>query len=65
MTKCLIHSLVFSRLINFCSILCKLSVNLMYKLERIQSFVIRVLYKLNFTKIVTISLTLSLMRSLG
>ena len=35
MTKCLFHSLVFSRLIYFCSILCNLPVNLMYKLERI------------------------------
>ena len=62
MTKCLIHSLVFSRLIYFCSLLCNLPVNLMYKLERIQRRAIRVLYKLNFASIVSIS---DLMRSLG
>ena len=37
MIKCLIHSLVLSRLIYYCSLLCNLPVNLMYKLERIQS----------------------------
>ena len=55
MTKCLIHSLVFSRLIYCCSLLCNLPVNLMYKLERIQRRAIRVLYKLNFASIVSIS----------
>ena len=55
MTKCLIHSLVFSRLIYCCSLLCNLSVNLIYKLERIQRRAIRVLYKLNFASIVSIS----------
>ena len=62
MTKCLIHSLVFSRLIYCCSLLCNLPVNLMYKLERIQRRAIRELYKLNFASIVSIS---DLMRSLG
>ena len=62
MTKCLIHSLVFSRLIYCCSLLCNLPVNLIYKLERIQRRAIRVLYKLNFASIVSIS---DLMRSLG
>ena len=37
-------------------------VNLIYKLERIQCCTIRVLYKLNFASIVSIS---DLMRSLG
>ena len=59
MTKCLIHSL--SRLIYCCSLVCNLPVNLMYKLECIQRRAIRVLYKLNFTSIVSIS---DLMRSL-
>ena len=36
MTKCLIHSLVFSRIIYCYSLLCNLPVKLMYKLERIQ-----------------------------
>ena len=54
MMKCLIHSLVFSRLIYCCSLLCNLPVNLMYKLERIQRRAIRVLYKLNFASIVSI-----------
>ena len=36
MTKCLSHSLVFSRLIYCYSLLCNLPVNLMYKLDRIQ-----------------------------
>ena len=62
MTKCLIHLLVFSRLIYCCSLLCTLRVNLMYKLDRIQSRVIRVLYKLNFASLVSIA---DLMRSLG
>ena len=62
MTKCLIHSLVFSRLIYCCSLLFNLPVNRMYKLERIQRHAIRVLYKLNFTSIVSI---FALMRSLG
>ena len=60
MTKCLIYSLVFSRLIYCCSLLCNLPVNLMYKLERIQRCAIRVLY--NIASIVSIS---DLMRSLG
>ena len=62
MTKCLIHSLVFSRHIDCCSILCNLPVNLMYKLERIQCRNIRILYILNFASIVSIS---ALMRSIG
>ena len=62
MTKCLIHSLVFSRLIYCCSLLCNLPVNLMYKIERIKRRSIRILYKLNFASIVSIS---DLMRSLG
>ena len=53
-TTYLIHSLVFSRLIYCCSLLCNLPVNLMYKLERIQRRAIRVLYKLNFASIVSI-----------
>ena len=55
MTKYLIHSLVFSRLIYYCPLLCNLPVNLMYKLERIQRRVIRVLYRLNYASIVSIS----------
>ena len=43
MTKCLIHSLIFSRLIHFYSLLCKLPFILMYKLERIKCIAIRVL----------------------
>ena len=62
MTKCLIHSLVFSILIYCCSLLSNLPVNLMYKLERIQRRAIRVLYKLKVASIVSIS---DLMRSLG
>ena len=62
MTTCLIHTLVFSRLIYCCSLLCNLPVNLMYKLERIQRSAIHVLYKLNFTSIISIS---DLIRSLG
>ena len=62
MSKYEIHSLVFSILIYCCSLLCNLSVNLMYKLERIQRRAIRVLYKLHFASIVSIS---ALMRSLG
>ena len=61
-TKCLIHSIIFSRIIYCCSLLCNLPVNLMYKLERIQCRNIRVLYKLNYASIVSIS---ALMRSLG
>ena len=64
MTKYLIHSLVFSRLIYCCSLLCNLSVNLIYKLERIKCRPIRVLYKLNFASIVYIYIY-DLMRSLG
>ena len=55
MTKCLIHSLVFCRLIYCCSLLCNLYVNLhniMNKLERIQRCAIRVLYKLNVPSII-------------
>ena len=62
MSKCLIHSLVFSRLIYYSLLLCNLPVNIMYKLEHIQRRAIRVLYKLNFASIVSIS---DLMRSLG
>ena len=62
MTKCLIHSLVFSKLIYCCSLLCNLPVNRMYTLEHIQCRAIRVLYKLNFASIVSIS---DLMISLG
>ena len=62
MTKCLIHSLVFSRLIYLCSLLCNLPVNIMYKRKCIQRRAIRVLYKLKFALIVSIS---DLMRSLG
>ena len=62
MTKCLIHSLIFSRLIYCCSLLCNVSVNLIYKIERIQRRAIRVLYKLNLASIVSIS---DLMRSLS
>ena len=62
MTKCLIHSLVFSRLIYCCSLLCNLPINLMYKCYRIQRRSICVLYKLKFASIVSIS---DLMRSLG
>ena len=51
MTKYLILSLVFIRLIYFCSLLC----NLPYKPEHIQRRAIRVLYKLNFASIVDIS----------
>ena len=62
MTKCLIHSLIFSRLVYRCSLLCNLPVNHMNKLKRIQRRVIGVLYKLNVASIVYIS---DLMRSLG
>ena len=62
MTTCLIHSLVFNRIIYRCSLLCNLPVNLMYNLEHIQRRSIRILYKLNFASIVSIS---DLMRSLG
>ena len=61
LTKCLIHSLVFIILIYCCSLLFNLPINLKYKLERIQRRAIRVLYKLNFASIVSIS---ALMRSL-
>ena len=61
MNKCVMHSLVFSTLIYFCSLLCNLPVNLVYKLEPIQC-AIRVLYKLNYALIVSISY---FMRSLG
>ena len=62
MTKSLIHSLVFSRLIYCCSLLCNLPLKLMLKLEKIQRRAIRTLYKLKFSSIVSIS---TLMRSLG
>ena len=62
MTKSLIHSLVFSRLIYCCSLLCNLPLKLMLKLEKIQRRSIRTLYKLKFSSIVSIS---TLMRSLG
>ena len=44
MTTCLIHSLIFSRHIYLCTLLCNLPVNLMYKLERIQCRAIGVYY---------------------
>ena len=62
MTKCLIYSLVFSRLIYCCSLLWNFPVNLMYKFENIKHHAIRLLYKLNFALIVSVS---DLMRSLG
>ena len=62
MTKSLIHSLVFSRLIYCCSLLCNLPLKLMLKLEKIQRRAIRTLYKLKLSSIVSIS---TLMRSLG
>ena len=62
MTKSLIHSLVFSRLIYCCSLLCNLPLKLMLKLEMIQRRSIRTLYKLKFSSIVSIS---TLMRPLG
>ena len=46
----------------YITLLCNLPVNLMYKLVRIQRCTIRVLYKLNFASIVSIS---DLIRSLG
>ena len=55
MIKCLIHSLVFRILIYCCSFLCNLPVNLIYTLDHIQRRAIRVLYKLNFAPIVSIS----------
>ena len=45
-----------------CSLLCNLPVNIMYKLERIQYRSRRILYKLNFASIVSIS---ALVRSIG
>ena len=62
MTKSIIHSLVFSRLIYCCSLLWNLPINLMLKLEKIQRHAIRTLYKPKFFSIVSIS---TLMRSLG
>ena len=62
MTKCLFHSLVCSRLIYCCSLLCNLPVNRIYKLERIQRRAISILYKFNVASIVSIS---DLMKSLG
>ena len=62
MTKSLIHSLFFSRLIYCCSLLCNLPLKIMLKLEMIQRRAIRSLYKLKFSSIVSIS---TLMRSLG
>ena len=62
MTKSLIHSLAFSRLIYCCSHLCNLPLKHMLKLEMIQRRSIRTLYKLKFSSIVSIS---TLMRSLG
>ena len=62
MTKYVIHSLLFSRLVSCCSLLCNLPINLMYNIKRIQRRAIRVLYKLNYNSIVSIS---ALMRSLG
>ena len=54
MPKCLIHSLVFSRLIYCCLLLYNLPVNLIYKLERIRRHAILVLYKLICYSIVSI-----------
>ena len=68
MTKSLIHSsvykrsLVLSRLIYCCVLLCNLPLKLMLKLEMIQRRAIRTLYKLKFSSIVSIS---ALMRSFG
>ena len=62
MTKSLIHSLVLSRLIYCCSILCNLPIKIILTLKMIQRRVIRTLYKLKFSSIVSIS---TLMRSLG
>ena len=62
MTKSLIYSLVFSRLIYCCSLIYNLPLNLMHKLEMIQRRSIRTLYKLKFSSIVSIS---TLMRLLG
>ena len=49
-------------LVYCCSLLCKLPINQLYKLERIQHRAIRVLYKLKYESIVYIS---ALMTSLG
>ena len=63
MTKCLFHSDVLNRLIYLCLLLCNLQhVNLMYKLELFKRRAIRVLYKIKFASIVSIS---DIMRSLG
>ena len=62
MTKSLIHSIVFSRLIYYCSLLCNLPLKLMLKREMIQRRAIRTLYKLKFSSIVSIY---TLMRSLS
>ena len=62
MTKIIIHSLVFSKLIYCCSLLCNLSLKLMLKLEMIQRRAICTLYKLKFSSIVLIS---TLMLSFG
>ena len=52
MIKSLIHSLVFSRLIYCCSLLCNIPLNIMLKLDMIQRRAIRTLYKLKFSSIV-------------
>ena len=60
MIKSLIHSLVFSRLIYCCSLLCILPLKL--KLEMIHRRAMRTLYKLKLCSIVSIS---TIIRSLG
>ena len=60
MTKSLIHSLVFSRLIYCCSLLCILSLKHMLTLEMIQRRATRNLYKLKLSSILSILAGLSL-----
>ena len=60
MTTFVIHSLVFSRLIYCCSLLCNLLLTLCINLSVFN--IVLYVYKLNFTSIVSIS---DLMRSLG
>ena len=62
LTKSIIHSLVFSRLIHCCSLLCNIPLKLMLKLEVIKRRAICTLNKLKFFSIVSIS---ALMQSLG
>ena len=54
-TKCLIHSLVFSRLRYCCSLFTTLPLHLFHRLETIQRRAVRNLYKLNRRKMVSIS----------